>query len=207
MRAPGFDGDTAPSADNSLQWLASRIVAHERFAEAAVRFWWPAIMGFEVAVPPEDERDPSFAGMLLASSAQSAEVSRLADQFRRGMHGGQPYNLKALLVEIALSPWFRAESSSNVDSTRATALLDAGAKRLLTPEELARKTESLTGVGWKREIRRESGVGGHLDRLEYGLSYGGIDSDGITERSRDVTPLMASGRSGSRTRVELSDCL
>ena len=60
MRVPGFGGDVAPDSDNSVQWLARQIVTDERFAEAAVTFWWPAIMGSEVAEPPEDERDADF---------------------------------------------------------------------------------------------------------------------------------------------------
>ena len=58
-----------------------------------------------------------------------------------------------------------------------------------TPEELARKTAALTGVQWERHIgtvrsgaRRPSALTG-----EYRLLYGGIDSDGITERARDMT--------------------
>ena len=57
MRAPGFDGERSPNSDNSVQWLAERIIADERFAEATVKFWWPAIMGSEIAVPPEDAGD------------------------------------------------------------------------------------------------------------------------------------------------------
>ena len=69
MRVPGFGGDAAPDSDNSVQWLAKRIVADERFAEATVTFWWPAIMGSEVAEPPEDEADADFEGLLLAANA------------------------------------------------------------------------------------------------------------------------------------------
>ena len=53
MRAPGFDDKLAPNPANSVQWLAKQIVADKRFAEATVKFWWPAIMGSEVAEPPE----------------------------------------------------------------------------------------------------------------------------------------------------------
>ena len=92
MRVPGFGGESVPDADHSLQWLAQQIVADDRFAEAAVKFWWPAIMGDEVAEPPEDENDAGFEGLLLASNAQAAEVARLAGGFRSGFHGGSPYN-------------------------------------------------------------------------------------------------------------------
>ena len=193
MREPGFDDEVAPNAENSLQWLVERIVADDRFAEATVKFWWPAILGVEVAEPPEDRTDSDFEAMLLASNAQSAEVERLAEAFRTGIAGGKPYNLKDLLVEIVLSPWFRSESIKDDDPVRASALQNAGAERLLTPEELAWKTQTLTGYGWGRGIDSD-GFDTNLftdPYNEYGLFYGGIDSDAVTERPDDVTPVMA----------------
>ena len=193
MREPGFDGWISPDADNSLQWLTEQIVADDRFAEATVKFWWPAIMGVEVAEAPEDKNDSDFEAMLLASNAQTAEVERLADAFRTGIADGEPYNLKDLLVEITLSPWFRAESISGDNPVRAAALRNAGVERLLTPEELAWKTQVITGYRWGREIQvpihRPHDYLTSEDR--YRLLYGGIDSDGITERAGDMTPSMA----------------
>ena len=154
MRAPGFHGAAAPDADSSLQWLAQQIVADPRFAEATVKFWWPAIMGSEVAEFPEDERDADFEGLLLAASAQSAEVRRLANGFRTGFPGSSyAYNLKDLLVEIVLSKWFRADALGDAGPVRRTALKNAGARRLLTPEELARKTVAVSGYEWGRHVR------------------------------------------------------
>ena len=198
MRTPGFNGELAPDPRNSLQWLAQKIVADERFAQAAVEFWWPAIMGAEVAEPPEDESDADFEGLLLASNAQAAEVTRLADGFRSGFHEGSPYNLKDLFVEIVLSKWFRAESVSADDQVRAIGLGGVGARRLLTPEELAHKTLVLTGFQWGRYRGQNwrAPQERHLSLLAdqewgYGLLYGGIDSDGVTERARDLTSVMA----------------
>ena len=159
MREPGFGAELAPNSENSLQWLARRIVADPRFAEAAVRFWWPAIMGADVASPPEDESDADYEGGLLASAAQLAEVRRLAEAFRQGFSPDRPYNAKDLLAEIALSPWFRAESVTDSDPVRDRALRDAGVERLLTPEELERKTEAITGYVWGRFARRWPGGG------------------------------------------------
>ena len=194
MRAPGFDGREAPDADNSLRWLARRIVADGRFAEAAVKFWWPALLGTEVAAPPEDEADADFAGRLLASNAQSAEVERLAHGFRDGFGDGRPFNLKDLLVEIALSKWARAESTADDDPVRLAALRDAGMERLLTPEELTSKTAAATGVELDRRLP-DPHTGftwpSHLRDDGVRLLYGGIDSDGVTERAGDMTAVMA----------------
>ena len=200
MREPGFNGFIAPDAENSVQWLAEQIVADDRFAEATVKFWWPAIMGVEVTVPPEDENDSGFQGMLLASNAQTAEVERLAEAFREGIAGGDPYNLKDLLVEIVLSPWFRAESVSDGDPVRSVALQIAGAERMLTPEELAWKTQAITGYSWGRKATTywdlgDGDFGNSVDFLthpeDYRLLYGGIDSEAVTERSGEMTATMA----------------
>ena len=193
MRPPGFDGKAVQGPD-SLQWLARRIVADARFAEATVKFWWPAVMGSDVVEPPS-EGDPDFQGRLLASSAQAAEVERLTGAFRRGLGGGKRYNLKDLLAEIAISKWFRAASATEFDPIRNVALAVAGARRLLTPEEISRKTVALTGFDWRRHHEGVSQLGQPSNwtnaEWEYGLLYGGIDSDGITERGRDLTSVMA----------------
>ena len=195
MRSPGFDGHEAPNADNSLQWLAKQVVSDPRFAEATVKFWWPAIMGSDVVEPPS-EGDPDFRGRLLASNAQAAEVERLAGAFRRGFGGGKRYNLKDLLTEIVLSKWFRANSLPTGNPVQGIALANAGARRLLTPEELSRKTSALTGFSWLRTRHRPwTPLGERKDWTNtswgYGLIYGGIDSDGINKRARDLTPVMA----------------
>ena len=199
MRVPGFGGTSAPDADNSVQWLAREIASDDRFAEAAVEFWWPAIMGEDVAAPPEQAGDADFEGQLLRANAQALEVQRLAQAFRRGIRGGLPYNLKDLLVEIVLSKWFRAEKSSSDDPIRAVALRGVGGGRLLTGEELAAKTLAVAGVQWGR-LKPASTFAGrraeaftterHALSTEYAILYGGIDSDGVTERARDLTAVM-----------------
>ena len=85
MRTPGFGGEQAPDGEDSLQWLARKIVADPRFAEATVKFWWPAIMGSEVAEPPAEEGDADFEGQLLAANSQGAEVRRLAEGLPAGL--------------------------------------------------------------------------------------------------------------------------
>jgi len=199
MLPPGLGELTLSDPDRSLRWLAEQIVADERFALATVRFWWPAIMGADVTRPPEDPNDPGYSAQLLAATAQQAEVERIADIFRRGSPGGRPYDGKDLLAEIFLSPWFRADSLANVSPLQRAALRDAGARRLLTPEELARKTEMVSGYAWGRSSWRMSEGSNALDRSflddylndsSYGILYGGIDSVGITERTKEMTPVM-----------------
>ena len=201
MLDPGLGDERVPVAytDNSLHWLAKRIVEDARFGESAVKFWWPSIMGSEVAEQPEEGSDADFEALRLAADAQAQQVAQLADGFGRGFGWSVegPYNLKDLLVEIVMSDWFRAESIIEDIAFRRTALRNAGARRLLTPEELARKTDAVTGFQWGRmdigwyppHLRRTNSL---VDNHQYGLLYGGIDSDGVIERVRDVTPVMAS---------------
>ena len=202
VREPGFGGKLAPSANNSLQWLAEQIVADDRFATAAVRFWWAPIMGVDLVEPPSDSTDTDFDALLLASGAQALEIDALAQDFREGFGTGKPYNAKDLLAAIALSPWFRAESVTGDDATRLSALRDAGVARLLTPEELVAKTDAVTGYVWGRRFQKPWDRGEPRSKLYdpqgfggaggYQLLYGGIDSEGITERTGEMTPLMAS---------------
>ena len=187
MRPPGFNGLEAPDASNSLEWLGHRIAEDDRFSEATVKFWWPAIMGREVATPPTDRGDADFEGKLLAAQSQADEVRRLAQMFRTGTRGGQPYNLKDLLTELVVSKWFMADRITDADPVRRAALQEAGASRPLTPEELVAKTEALTGFVWGRARRT---TGPERDRPRgmffhyYNLVYGGIDSRNATQRNR-----------------------
>ena len=80
---------------------------------------------------------------------------------------------------------------------RAIGLGNVGARRMLTAEELAHKTLALTGFQWGRsrgfQSRPEVAGRSHLTNAErgYALLYGGIDSDGVTERARHLTSVMA----------------
>ena len=187
MRKPGFDGKTAPETTDSLEWLGRRIAEDRRFAEATVKFWWPAVMGSEVARAPTDRSDADFESRLLEAQAQGAEVERLARMFRNGSRGGRPYNVKDLLAELVLSRWFRAQRITDANQVRRAALRSAGAARPLTPEELVAKTEALTDYVWGRERAtygpKRDRPRGYLQDL-YAPLYGGIDSEDVTERSR-----------------------
>ena len=78
---------------------------------------------------------------------------------------------------------------------RAVGLGGFGTKRLLAPEELARKTLAVTGFQWGRirgsasgSLFRHDGQS-HVTNAQHGcgLLYGGIDSDSVTERAKDFT--------------------
>ncbi|MCY3621739.1 MAG: DUF1588 domain-containing protein [Gammaproteobacteria bacterium] len=209
MREPGFGVGLAPDSATSLRWLAERIAEDPRFAEASVKFWWPSIMGQDVIDLPQDRSDVDFDATLLAATAQDGAVRTLAEGFREGFDGGDAYNLKDLLVEIALSEWFRADrSAGEISAIQRQALAHAGASRLLTPEELAHKTDTITGFQWGRWERPSArpfrqNTNTLADVHGYKLLYGGIDSNGITDRSRELTSVMASV---ARTHATESSC-
>jgi hypothetical protein len=189
MRAPGFNQLTA-NDPNSLRWLAQQIVADERFASAAVRFWWPSVIGRELLKRPEVATDGDYQARLAAFDAQEATIATLATKFTQS-----GLKVKSLLVDMLMSEWFRAQS---IDPAKATAvqvqahgIAGLGNEKLLTPEQLARKTRSLTGFNWAsfKDSNEETIMPGLVEN--YGLYYGGIDSNGITRRTRDMTPLMS----------------
>lgn len=190
MRAPGFVGETAPSSDNSLQWVAQKIVEDPRFARATVKFWWPAVIGTELLAQPEVQTDVNYASKLMAYDAQAATIQSLADGF---VSGGM--NLKDMLVNMTMTSWFRADGVSDADldpvEAEAHSIANLGSERLLSPEQLSRKTRSLTGFTWRhsKDFLKNSGFSGLKN--EYQLYYGGIDSDGVTKRSTVMTALMS----------------
>lgn len=192
MRTPGFEGTDAPSADNSLQWLAEQITEDDRFYSASVKFWWPSVMGVDALLAPEESSDADFDQKLRAFEQQSADIGDIASEF------AEHRNLKDMLVDVLMSPWFRAQSSAEaLSEERQTELADLGDGVLLTPKALENKTEALTGIAWgKYEADWDyDGVYSNLgDRFR--IYYGGIDSNGITTRARELTSLMSNVATG-----------
>ncbi len=189
MRTPGFNGATVPNAKTSLQWLAQQIGQDDRFARAAVKFWWPAIMSEPLRYAPESSGDPFYQAQLLAFEYQESLIDQLATDFQQNN-----LNLKSLLVDMVMSTWFRASgTSAALTADEAVELQGVGSARLLTPEELEAKTRSLFGFVWGETTSAEWVADGHWSMLQDNLRiyYGGIDSMGITERAEAHNSLMA----------------
>ena len=198
MLAPGFYDQPITDNDNSLQQLAQFIVADDRFAQSAVAFWWGAIMSKPLAEAPQDESDDDYQAKLEIYSQQQDYVASVAKQFAAGIHGGNKFNLKDLLAEMFMSPWFRASTSvEELTSYESTVFEDVGVGRLLTPEELAAKTKALIGFSWGESSEYSNNTRGYIDtrynhlKYPYRVLYGGINSSGIVERSRELTALMS----------------
>lgn len=193
MRAPGFNCEQAPDPSNSLQWLGQRIARDTRFATAAVKFWWPAVMGEEAKTAPEAREDAGFEVELATFNEQNRFIENLGKHFASGIDGGKAYNAKDLFVEMLMSPWFRADSST-VAGNSASRASGLGTRRLLTPEELEAKSRALLGWRWGED---DSPDPWDYDEVwtqlgnRFQIYYGGIDSNGIKERSRALTSLMS----------------
>jgi hypothetical protein len=187
MREPGFETLIFANQESTLQDLAATIVADPRFAEGAVKFWWPALMGEEIISAPTVEEDLDYEEQLSLFQAQSAAVNEFASGFMVGFNGGAPYNLKDLLVEMVLSPWFRVDSAPEPVEDEPS-LRGVGTGKLLTPEQLDRKTEAVTGYRWYETEDR--GIESSLLTDQYRLFYGGIDSDGVNDRATEMNSLM-----------------
>ena len=199
MRAPGFADERAPNPDNSVQWLARRIVADKRFAEATVKFWWPAIMGSEVAEPPEDEGDAGFE----ATAARGQRTGRGGRAARDRVPAWIPARGRHTTSRTS---WSRSCSRSGFgrtrledkDPVRRIALGDAGARRLLTPEELARKTAALTGyllgTAYPHQLLAPvRSAAQRADGRSIGFSTAALTRTGFTERASATSPSVMEG--------------
>jgi len=194
MRSPGLGEQIAPATGSSIQWLAQHIVSDPRFATAAVKFWWPALMGAAPYNAPEVSSDVGFTEQLARFEQQQGDISTLGGTFVSGFDGGSAFNLKDLLVEMMMSAWFRGEGSTEViDSSRAIELANVGVKRLLTPRELDEKTYQILGLRWEQGDQDPWEPDNTNTALSsrFGAYYGGIDGKGTLVRARQITPIMA----------------
>lgn len=185
MLEPGLGANLAPEGVDSMQWLGQQIANDDRFAIAMVKFFWESIFGSEPMAAPQSLSETDYTAKNAAFIEQSRFIVELAEQLRE--HG----NLRQTLADLVVSPWFRATQQS-ADADAALQYVISGSERLLTPEELERKTHSLTAYLWNP---RRDGWNHDLLRTEwtanYNIMYGGIDSFGVTKRARDMTSVMA----------------
>jgi len=187
MRTPGFNGAALPQAQqaNSLQWLAQNMVADSRFASGSVRFWWPAVFGSEPLPLPTETQDSDYQQKLAIYSEQQRLITELAQRFADG-HAGTAthgvYNLKDLLVDMVLTPVFRAATTNGNPMPDS----DMGQGQLLTAEQLNRKIHSATGYTWHHSWDPDNAL---LTTDFYGI-YGGIDSDTVVQRATQLNTMM-----------------
>lgn len=186
MFPPGFGSEVMQTTDyaTALPWLGKALIADPRFSLSVVYTMFTALTGHEPLDYPSDAESPSFAQALAAWEAQDALFRRIGDTFVK--EGG---NLKAVVREVVLSPYFRAKNTkADVGPERSAELAGIGTGRLVIPEVLGRKIRAVTGLPWGK------GVGYYkTDYLssDYRILYGGIDSDDVTKRLTAPNGVMA----------------
>jgi hypothetical protein len=179
-----FLSEVAP-ADGSveqLQWLASRVANHPRFALGVLMPVLADLIGAPILTPPTDPLAESYQATYLAYRMQQLEIQRL----RRDFVGAYRLRLKPLVKAIVKGPFFRAVATSVTDPvvSQALALAGVGTGTLLTPEQMARKIESVTGLTY-RANRDATGRDMFRSFRDYRLMFGGTDWDATAERYRE----------------------
>ena len=180
--APGYGDEVMPVEEypNATRWMAERIVADPRFPTAISRLMFKAITGQTALRFPGDAEAGDFEQSLVAWETQNGVIRELTQSFEaNGMQ------LKPLIREVVLSPYFRAQNTASEPSEqRAAELGNVGTARLIIPEVLGRKIEAVTGLPWPGY------GGGSKISNEYNLLYGGIDSIQVTERLTSPNAVM-----------------
>jgi hypothetical protein len=184
MRSPGLFDKKIDERDATLRDLAELIVEDPAFLQATAKFWWPSVFGKPMLDKPAVEEDQGYAAKYAAYQAQQDSLDQFAAVLSKRMHA------KDMLVEMFMSPWFGSESVSSFAFDAAQFQAEFGSKQLLTPEQIAQKTKSLTGVMWRSNYQPSGRLSSSYESL--GVLLGGIDSEAVTSRATELTPTMAS---------------
>ncbi len=193
MRKPGFNSVLLATneKDNSLSWLAQQMIQDPRFASGTVKFWFKGVFAREPTPLPTNTSDAQFSGLMAAYEVDNFYISEFSNAFADGSAGTashERFNLKDLLVDMLVSPLFRAHKTSQaLNEDERVALRHVGLGRLLSPEQLNRKLNALLGSHWGHVWNEDQN---QLLQDFYGF-YGGIDSDGVTDRNTRLNTLMA----------------
>ena len=185
-RPVGFRGEALPASDSNapLRWITEKMSNDPRFPYATVKNLFGLLTSQDVLTVPSQITDLDYPAHMTAFLAQEEELARITAVFENAN-----LNLKSAVVEIVLSPYFRAANGTiSSDDLVAKTIGQIGGGRLLTPEVLTRKIADRTGFIWQ-----DPGLGRGESLLNvkngYMLLYGGIDSDTIVNRSRDPFPV------------------
>lgn len=177
MFEAGFEGEALPASERwrSLQWLGERTAKDPRFAVAMTEHVYYLLTGRKVLLPPKDVADPHFAAKRRAYRELRQTTERIAEQFAKN-----GFNLKQVFQDWIASDFYRADGLATAvdDPCRRVELDDIGLARLLSPEQVERKTAAVFGQKWGRLT----------DQLA--TLYGGIDSKEVTDRATDPSGAM-----------------
>lgn len=183
MRQSGFGDAIMPAGVDGTRWLGEQLIADRRFPVAMIQIVYSGLSGQEPLRQPSDPNAPDFAHASKAFDIQQELFTEISDKFVE-----DNYSLKTLVKEVVKSPYYRAVNATELDEDRALELAEIGTGRLLTPEQLNRKIEAVTGFKWRRNANSDDYL---LNFNEYRIFYGGIDSDTVVERITEPNGIMA----------------
>ena len=188
MQHPGIGDTLLPMEDThrALPWLAEQVATDERFALQTVRTLYKGLTGQEpLSVPAADLSPEVFAAEMLAFNKQHETFRAIKDNFVAA-----DYNLKTLIKEVILSPYFRAQGlNDDVLPELELAHGQTGSARLLTPEMLHRKMEATLSFPWVHFNNQRAKL---LSTSDFLYFYGGINSNTITKRMTESNGIIAS---------------
>jgi hypothetical protein len=197
LSAAQAEGDMA----DPLSWLGKQVASHDRFAIGVLMPVLADLIGAEILTPPTDVLAEGYAAKYLAFRIQQIEIQRL----RREFAGPQALRLAPLVKSIVKGSFFRAIGAPEFDQTTrdALSLAGVGPGTLLTPEQLARKIEHVTGLTYRSGLT-PNGRDMFRSFQEFRLMFGGTDWDATPQRYRE--PNVMAVRIAMRTGNELA-CL
>ncbi len=193
MFAPGYGNELMPTDQfaTGIRWLAERVAADPRFSLSTTYTIFSALTGKKPLAYPTNTADPDYKSLLAAWETQDELLRGISNEFQAAN-----YDLKLILREVILGPYFRGQNLGMAPSAQRRAeLIAVGTGRLSTPELLTRKVQAITGVRW-------GGTGTDLLTGEYKILFGGIDSFDVTQRLSDINQTMAAV--ATRMAVEVS---
>ncbi len=183
MLPPGFAGQLVPGPSNTmLPWLAKAVVKDDRFAISVARTAFRGLTRQSPLPFPATTGTAVDPDALAAWEAEDAFLHQLAQAFV-----ADGFEFRTLVRLIVKSPWYRASDASPTTSPALSARLGLG--KMLTPEQLDRKIEAITGThwgGWSNLTTRTREL-----RSRYTIFMGGIDSFAVTTRLDDTNPVVA----------------
>lgn len=190
MAAPGFvrgqehETMAADAYPKALQWLAPRLADDPRFALGTVYAAYRGLTGRTPLSYPDD-KDPLRDGHLEAWRAQDSFFRDVADRYREG---GE--NFKTVIKAIVRSPYYAGMTRLPIGKKLAEGSYEhLGMGRWLTPEQLNRRIRAVLDAPWRKSWAWEE----EHDWLaeDYNVLYGGIDSEDITQRTREPNAMMS----------------
>jgi hypothetical protein len=181
---PAFLGVTLASAGSvdPLRALGAEIARHPRFGLGVLMPVLADLIGTEILTPPNDMLATDYFARYLAFRIQQIEIQRL----RRELTGPAGLRLKPLVKAIVKGTFFRAIAAPPLDAltSEALAIAGVGMGALLTPEQMARKIESVTGMTYRSGLDPD-GRDMFRSFRELRLMFGGTDWDATAQRYRE----------------------